>query len=299
MTGVRPYEKATHRKVAPVARHDLSGPVGKPGLNLFTRLWNRKPVRQASALDGRRVFAIGDIHGCDDLLSGLLAAIAEETATDETPPLLVFLGDYVDRGPGSRQVIEQLLDLRKQAPDARFLCGNHEEAMLFFLSDLEAGMAWTGYGGKATMQSYGVATPADETSLEAWRETHHALKAAIPESHMRFLWGLEDRIDLGDYLFVHAGVHPDRPLNAQHTKDLRWIREPFLSDRRRLDKVIVHGHTPAADPYADDRRIGVDTWAYRTGVLTAVELDAEGRRFLRARREETGVTTDILSLDEA
>ncbi len=245
------------------------------------------------------MFAVGDIHGCDDLLSGLLAAIAEETATDKTPPLIVFLGDYVDRGPGSRQVIEQLLELRKQAPDTRFLCGNHEEAMLFFLSDLEAGMAWTGYGGKATMQSYGVASPADENSLEAWRETHRAFKAALPESHLRFLYGLEDRIDLGDYLFVHAGVHPDRPLSAQHVKDLRWIREPFLSDKRRMEKVVVHGHTPAVDPYADERRIGVDTWAYRTGVLTAIELDAEGRRFIQARRGETGVTTAILSPDDA
>ena len=268
-------------------------------MNFFNRFWSRKPVRKASALEARRVFAIGDIHGCSDLLTGLLGAISQETAADETPPLLVFLGDYVDRGPGSRQVVEQLLELRSQAPDARFLCGNHEEAMLHFLNDLEAGMAWTGYGGKATMQSYGVEPPRDETDLDAWRATHQALKAAIPESHMRFLWGLENMVELGDYLFVHAGVHPDRPLNAQHTKDLRWIREPFLSDSRRLGKVIVHGHTPSADPFADERRIGVDTWAYRTGVLTAIELDAEDRRFIQARREDAGVTTAILSLDDA
>ena len=90
------------------------------------------------------MYAIGDIHGCDDLLSSLLEAIFEEASKDATPPLLIFLGDYVDRGPGSRQVIDQLLDLRERAPGARFLCGNHEEAMLYFLDDLEAGMAWTG-----------------------------------------------------------------------------------------------------------------------------------------------------------
>lgn len=266
-------------------------------MNFFTRLLTRKPKREAGALDDRRVYAIGDIHGCDDLLSGLLEAVFEETSKDPVPPLLIFLGDYVDRGPGSRQVIDQLLDLRNRAPSARFLCGNHEEAMLHFLDDLEAGMAWTGYGGKATIQSYGVSTPEDETNLGAWRDTHQALKAAIPESHMRFLWGLEDRIDLGDYLFVHAGVHPDRPLNAQHAKDLRWIREPFLSDHRRLDKLVVHGHTPTTKPHVDDRRIGIDTWAYRTGVLTAIELDAEGRRFLQARRGETGVITAVHAID--
>jgi serine/threonine protein phosphatase 1 len=268
-------------------------------LNLFTRLLRRKPARQGIALEGRRVFAVGDIHGCNDLLDGLVEAILREVEGDERPPLLIFLGDYVDRGPGSRQVIERLIALKDQAPGVRFLCGNHEEAMLHFLNDLEAGMAWTGYGGKATMTSYGVTLPQDETSLEAWEATHEALKAAIPESHMRFLWGLEDRIDLGDYLFVHAGVNPDRPLNAQNAKDLRWIREPFLSDGRRLEKVIVHGHTPATEPHCDARRIGIDTWAYRTGVLTALELDGPDRRYLQARRDEAGaVTISTLAADD-
>lgn len=268
-------------------------------MSFLSRILGRKPTRQAGALDDRRVYAVGDIHGCDDLLTGLLEAIFAEAGADDAPPLLIFLGDYVDRGPGSRQVIEQLLSLREKSPDARFLCGNHEEAMLHFLDDLEAGMAWTGYGGKATMRSYGVAAPDDESDLDAWRATHAALQAAIPEAHMRFLWGLEDRIDLGDYLFVHAGVNPHRPLNAQHPKDLRWIREPFLSDHRRLEKVVVHGHTPLTQPHVDDRRIGVDTWAYRTGVLTALELNGAERRFLQARRDERGVVTGVLSLDEA
>lgn len=263
-------------------------------MSLITRLWRRKPGRQAFALDGRRVFAIGDVHGCDDLLAGLLDAILQEAQGDATPPLLILLGDYVDRGPGSKRVIDLLLGLRLRSPGARFLAGNHEEAMLTFLADPEAGMAWTGYGGKATMISYGVSPPEDDRDLDAWMAAHHELKAAIPESHMKFLWGLEDRIELGDYVFVHAGVHPDRPLNAQRVKDLRWIREPFLSDHRRLEKIVVHGHTPISKPHVDDRRIGIDTWAYRTGVLTAVELNGEDRRFLQARREDEGGTARVV-----
>lgn len=250
------------------------------------------------ALDNRRVFAIGDIHGCDDLLAALIGEVLGSVEPNEEPPLLVFLGDYVDRGPDSRGVIERLIQLRAQMPNTRFLCGNHEEAMLRFLQDLEGGMVWSTYGGKATMRSYGVEPPADDNDLDAWRVAHDLLVKAVPESHKRFLWGLEDSVELGDYLFVHAGVRPDRPLNAQSTRDLRWIREPFLSDTRRLDKVVVHGHTPAHDPYADDRRIGVDTWAYNSGVLTAVELSGETRGFVQARRVDGVVTTCLLDLEE-
>lgn len=243
------------------------------------------------------MFAIGDIHGCDDLLAGLIGGIEEDLAEGETP-LVMFLGDYVDRGPDSKGVIERLIQFHKKWPGTRFLCGNHEEAMLRFLSDLEAGLVWSTYGGKATMRSYGVEPPADDKDLDAWTKAHDLLKAAIPESHMRFLWGLEDSIELGDYLFVHAGVRPDKPLNAQIAKDLRWIREPFLSDTRRLDKVIVHGHTPKPEPHIDERRIGVDTWAYSTGVLTAVELDGEARGFVQAARIEGEVIVSRIDVDE-
>lgn len=243
------------------------------------------------ALEDRSVFAIGDIHGCHDLLTALLDAIAEATAPGRKRPLLIFLGDYVDRGPNSKSVIERLSEIRASQPEARFLCGNHEEAMLRFLSDFDSGLAWTNYGGRETMLSYGVTPPDDQDDLDGWRVAQQALKVAIPEAHMQFLWGLEDRVEVGDFLFVHAGVRPDRPLDAQSVQDLRWIREPFLSHGRRLEKVIVHGHTPKSDPFSDDRRIGVDTWAYRTGVLTAVELDGESRRFLQARRDREGAVS--------
>ncbi|MFZ5667859.1 MAG: metallophosphoesterase family protein [Pseudomonadota bacterium] len=260
--------------------------------SLFRRLKRGLTPSAPKALDDRPVVAIGDIHGCNDLLSALLDQIFEAGRDGAGPPMLVFLGDYVDRGPDSKGVIERLSQLRAARPDARFLCGNHEETMLRFLSDFDSGLAWTNYGGRETMLSYGVTPPRDRDDLDGWRRAQQALKAAMPETHMRFLWGLEDRVEVGDYLFVHAGVHPDLPLNAQAARDLRWIREPFLSHGRRLAKVIVHGHTPETEPYADERRIGVDTWAYRTGVLTAVELDGEARRFLQARR--TGARVEVV-----
>ena len=242
------------------------------------------------------MFAIGDIHGCDDLLSALLETIADEGKASGRAPLLIFLGDYIDRGPDSRGVIERLVRVRAEQPDARFLCGNHEEVMLRFLTDFDSGLAWTTYGGKDTMHSYGVTPPPNKDDLDGWRIAQQALKAAIPESHMRFLWGLEDRVEVGDYQFVHAGVRPDRPLHAQSAHDLRWIREPFLSHGRRLAKTIVHGHTPQTEPFVDACRIGVDTWAYNTGVLTAVELDDDNRRFLQARRGPDGVAAGLAAV---
>lgn len=247
------------------------------------------------AMDDRSVFAVGDIHGCNDLLTALLDAIAEASPPGGRRPLLIFLGDYVDRGPDSKGVIERLSRIRADQPEARFLCGNHEETMLRFLSDFDSGLAWTSYGGRETMLSYGVTPPDDKNDLEGWRRAQQALKAAIPDTHMKFLWSLEDRVEVGDYLFVHAGVRPDRPLDAQTAHDLRWIREPFLSHGRRLAKIIVHGHTPETEPFSDERRIGVDTWAYHTGVLTAVELDGESRRFIQVRREADGAAVETFA----
>ena len=239
----------------------------------------------ALALLDRRVFGVGDVHGCDDLLEALIRGIDVICQNDPIPPIIVFLGDYVDRGPASRQVLDRLVSLGAEGRKVRFICGNHEEAMLKFLGDVDGGLAWPGYGGRETMASYGVTCPDDEHDLAAWRITRDRFRKAVPESHMRFLWGLEDKVELGDYLFVHAGLRPETAIGAQTQRDLRWIREPFLSDTRAFSHVVVHGHTPASVPYSDERRVGLDTWAYKSGVLTAVELKRDRRRFLQARRE--------------
>jgi serine/threonine protein phosphatase 1 len=266
-------------------------------LKFFDRFLRRE-ARPPVALPDRRVFAIGDIHGCDHLLGPLIKGIFDTSSRDSQPPMLVFLGDYVDRGPASNGVIDRLVRLRADGHEARFLCGNHEEAMLKFMADVEAGLAWPSYGGKATMASYGVGSPADETDLEGWRRSQAAFKTAVPQEHMRFMWSLEDRVELGDYLFVHAGVRPGKSLSEQKVHDLRWIREPFLSDRGALEKIVVHGHTPDDNPYADSRRIGVDTWAYRTGVLTAAELTEGEPRFLQSRGKPGDVVVGWLDRGE-
>jgi len=241
------------------------------------------------ALDGRAVFAIGDIHGCLDLLDGLLEGIKVATARDAEPPLIIFLGDYVDRGPDSRGVIDRLIAVAESYRGARFLCGNHEEAMVRFLADPQGGPAWSTYGGRATMLSYGVRPPGRNADDAAWARAQQKLNARIPPAHLKFLWGLEDFVEVGDYFFAHAGVRPDKPLQSQASRDLRWIREPFLSNDQPLEKMIVHGHTPSLKPHADRARIGVDTWAYKTGVLTALELRGRKRRYLVARRDGASI----------
>jgi len=250
------------------------------------------------ALDGRAVFAVGDIHGCLDLLEGLLEGIKVATARDERPPLIIFLGDYVDRGPDSMGVIDRLIAVAESYPGARFLCGNHEEAMIRFLADPQGGPAWSTYGGRATLLSYGVRPPGRNADDAAWARAQQKLNARIPPAHLKFLWGLEDFVEVGDYLFAHAGVRPDRSLRGQTSRDLRWIREPFLSNDRPLEKMIVHGHTPSLQPHADLARIGVDTWAYKTGVLTALELRGRQRRYLQAVRDGASIIVKSCALND-
>jgi serine/threonine protein phosphatase 1 len=147
---------------------------------------------------------------------------------------------------------------------------------------------WCDFGGRETMTSYGVAIPSIREQAE-WDGLRQEFTAAIPDEHVEFLKGLELTYELGDYFFVHAGARPGVPLSDQAEQDLLWIRQPFLDDRRAFEKVVVHGHTPADEAYADHRRIGLDTGAYATGVLSAVRLEGEGRRLVQTRRLPDGV----------
>jgi serine/threonine protein phosphatase 1 len=248
-----------------------------------------KDVRAVST-GGRAVYAIGDIHGQLELLNQLLEIIARDfhTLKRDDRPVFVFVGDYVDRGPMSNGVIARLIELGAIASlegfEIRTLMGNHEQTMLSFLDNPQAGPAWVEFGGGETLASYGVDRPPPRAEPEAWRAVQVALQRNLPSEHVTFLRGLELSAIYGDYLFVHAGVRPGVPLDRQNPEDLLWIRGDFLSQPHRLDHVVVHGHTPDEEPFIGPWRINVDTGAYATGVLTAVRLTEGPPVILQARK---------------
>jgi serine/threonine protein phosphatase 1 len=225
---------------------------------------------------GLRVYAVGDVHGCDDRLAALHAQIAAD-AWWRPPPgrvAIVHVGDYVDRGPESAAVIRRLLG-PSPLPGAELvhLLGNHEAMMLdaFDPRAPEGSVEfWLDNGGAATLASYGAAAE-DAGSWDA-----------VPAGHLDFLRGCRLRWEAGGYLFVHAGVRPDLALDAQDPFDLLWMREPFLSWEGELDAVVVHGHTPTAAPEILAHRIGIDTGAVFGGSLTCLVLEGDRMRFLTA-----------------
>lgn len=254
---------------------------------MFHRLLKRSaPVRapeRPRVPEGTVVWAVGDIHGRHDLLRPLLEemlADIERTASPRTR--VIFLGDYVDRGPASRDVIRTLAALPDcDAIEWRFLKGNHEETMVKFLDDPSLGAQWCEYGGDATLRSYGLRTPDMKHRIEAWRRLSSDLEHKLEGREREFLSRLELAVEAGDYFFTHAGARPGVALDRQSPEDLMWIRSSFLRSEAEFDKVIVHGHTPAAEVHADRRRIGIDTRAYESGVLTALRLQGEERRVLQ------------------
>jgi len=195
-------------------------------------------------------------------------------AAATTPrPELIFLGDYIDRGPRSRQVIDRLLDEELHARfEPVFLKGNHEATLLEFLEDPRVGPSWTQFGGGETLMSYGVRPPGFKSDDAGWAQASQDLRLRMPRSHRTFYDDLQIRVERGCYLFVHAGVDPSKSLEAQTESDLLWVREPFLDDDRALARIIVHGHTPEAEPHRDHRRIGLDLGGYQTGRLAAARL---------------------------
>lgn len=244
--------------------------------------------REASppSAGGRLIYAIGDTHGRFDLLQDLLSEIVAD-ARNSNPaqrPMLIFLGDYIDRGPESRFVVECLCQLlTRRDVEVRALMGNHEEALLGFLEDPATAAGWLDFGGLATLTSYGVAPPASRVDPAAFETCRNQLAAAIPPRHLKFLRELELSVVVGDYLFVHAGVRPGVPLADQNPRDLLWIRQEFLRSRRPCDKVVVHGHSADEEAHVLPHRLGIDTGAYATGLLTAARIDDGGVRLIQVR----------------
>lgn len=247
-------------------------------------LRGRKAERTvASVPEGEVVYAVGDVHGRADLLRDLLARIEADWAASPSQTMrLLMLGDYVDRGAESKGVLDILVDLVAQGGDRMVaMKGNHEEALLGFLQDPTTGAAWAEHGGRETLVSYGVNPPRGRGDDDAWREARDAFARVIPPAHLDFLRNLQLFATVGDYIFVHAGLRPGLPLDQQEEHDLLWIRKEFLDAPAWNTQVVVHGHTPLAEPVIRPGRIGVDTGAYATGVLTAVRLEGDRRSFLR------------------
>jgi len=255
--------------------------------SLLQRFLPGQRAAPALAPEGVALYVIGDIHGRSDLLHGLLRKIAFDAAKLEpqTKRELIFLGDYIDRGPDSRGVIDLILSTGEERDfwTVTALKGNHEQALMQFLDDPELWPIWSGFGARETLLSYGVQPPAPGSEREDWERASRQMNAAVPSSHRRFLEDLEILAVRGDYLCVHAGVRPGQALDRQVEEDLLWIRDDFLRNERRLDKVIVHGHTPAEEAYVGVHRIGLDTGAYATSVLTAIKLKGAERVLIQAR----------------
>lgn len=243
----------------------------------------------AAAPDDEILFAIGDVHGRADLLETMIAEIGRESGGGKRTTA-IFLGDYIDRGPAARQVIDRLIGLADETRfETVFLRGNHEQFLLDLIDGETDVTSWLEYGGVETLASYGVAVGTAEAADPA--RLGAALCAALPESHIAFLRETQLTAERGDYVFVHAGLRPDKLLEEQSETDLLWFR--YYSDEAPLHgKVSVHGHTPRARPVNGRWRIGVDTEAWASGALTAVRLDAETRRFLRAGADGAVVEWD-------
>lgn len=232
------------------------------------------------------VYAVGDVHGCYDLLTAMLRRIkddAQEHARGRRP-ILVMLGDYVDRGPHAARVMTALARLARHGEyELHLLMGNHEAWFLDFIDAPEEAADWLRFGGRETLASYGVVPPEEDAAQDLVRARDDLLER-MPVAHLSLLRQLEMMAVVGDYAFVHAGIRPGTPLDEQARDDLLWIREPFLGSDARFDKRIVHGHSWAGvEVTPRPNRIALDTGAYETGVLSAVRLDGLTCEVLQVR----------------
>lgn len=242
-------------------------------------IWQDRPAVPA----GHRIYAVGDVHGQDHLLGDLLAQIeADNAALPGRDVTIIFLGDLIDRGAKSAEVVERLRTYRPVGIRAEFLAGNHEEVLLRILEG-EGGLVadWLRFGGAQCARSYGLS--ASRLAKMPPAGAVETLRSSIPAEHQAFLASFADTFRAGDYLFVHAGIRPGVALTEQAQVDLRWIRGPFLDHPALHEVMVVHGHTITEEVDERPGRIGIDTGAYKHGVLTALVLEGDERRILQAR----------------
>lgn len=232
---------------------------------------------------GRRVYAVGDIHGRLDLFETMIGLIeADDAARGAADTLVILLGDLVDRGPDSAGVIHRAREWGQQRP-VRYLQGNHEEMFLGGFSDEGVLRHFLRHGGRETLLSYPIS--AEEYHVATLEEVQALMAARVPEADIRFMQAMESLIRLDDYVFVHAGIRPGVALEDQQVSDLRWIRGEFIEDATPRDFAVVHGHTITAGPEVEPLRIGIDTGAFASGRLTAIGLEGDQRWLITAEGE--------------
>lgn len=235
---------------------------------------------------GQRIYAVGDVHGRRDLFEALIGAIEEDDrVAGLADTTVILLGDLVDRGPDSAGVLERARAWQ-QARRVRILAGNHEEMFLQSFASEQVLRHFLRHGGRETALSFGL--DPDAFRAASLEQVQAMINAAVPAEMREFIASFEDMIEVGDYLFVHAGIDPSLPLAEQSTETLRWIREPFLSHSEPHPKVVVHGHTIHQDVQDKGNRIGIDTGAFASGRLTALVLEGSQRRYLETAQHADG-----------
>jgi serine/threonine protein phosphatase 1 len=244
-------------------------------------LFSKSKPQTPPSVGATRVYAIGDIHGRLDLLTGLMEKITADAKNFSGAKQLIFVGDYIDRGMESRGVIDYLLTGLPAGFARIFLKGNHEDSLLRFLDgDLQVGMDWLSFGGRETLYSYGVQVGFAVGNPAMMEEVRKKLAAAMPPAQRDFFARLTLSHMVGDYYFVHAGVRPNVALTKQTAQDMMWIRNEFLFSTADFGKMIVHGHTISPEPDMKPNRIGIDTGAFATSRLTCLVLEETTQRFI-------------------
>ena len=239
------------------------------------------PTNQYCIPHGLRVYAVGDIHGRADLLKDLHhRIIADAARASKSENMVVYLGDYVDRGIEIREVLDTLINGLPDNFHPVYLRGNHEETLLAFLEDSSMLDFWIAIGGQATLMNYRVAVPGNGFGENRATEVRKALIDKLPDKHLTFLNRLQNSFAIGDYFFAHAGVRPGVALSQQKPEDLLWIRDPFMSSTDHFGARIVHGHSIVQRPEILPNRIGLDTGAYATGILSCAVLEKDRVRLL-------------------
>lgn len=247
-------------------------------VNLF---FGKKVTSPPSLPDDTRLYCVGDIHGRHDLLVEVLDRIKLDVNGFSGRVVIVFLGDFIDRGMHSREVIEILLNSSWPSVEYVYLRGNHEQTFLAFLQEESVGRSWLSFGGQATLASYGVHLAKIPTKREEFLRIQQELREKVPHSHLDFLIKTTISFEIGSYFFVHAGIRPGYPISRQNPEDIMWIRDEFLNSKKQFEKIVVHGHTVTGDPEFLPNRINLDTGAYATGVLTCLVLEADQQRLIQ------------------